>query len=142
VAAVQHTFTHKQHTEYRERYIHNNKKKKIGKCGQCPVFASYALAFALQQRNEYGKPPVMVIEKVPRYSHPPWAIHIYGANVVFESIYSEFLYRLPYPGNDGISPNVCRSYEFWATCFPVLAMRLVIPTVIFLNFQSISSAKS
>jgi hypothetical protein len=28
VAAVQHTFTHKQYTEYRERNIHNNKKEK------------------------------------------------------------------------------------------------------------------
>jgi hypothetical protein len=26
LAAVQYTFTHKQHTEYRERNIHNNKK--------------------------------------------------------------------------------------------------------------------
>jgi hypothetical protein len=31
VAVVQYTFTHKQYTEYRERYIHNNKKKKFGK---------------------------------------------------------------------------------------------------------------
>jgi hypothetical protein len=28
VAVVQYTFTHKQYTEYRERNIHNNKKKK------------------------------------------------------------------------------------------------------------------
>jgi hypothetical protein len=28
VAAVQYTFTHKQYTEYTERNIHNNKKKK------------------------------------------------------------------------------------------------------------------
>jgi hypothetical protein len=28
VAAVQHKFTHKQNTEYRERNIHNNKKIK------------------------------------------------------------------------------------------------------------------
>jgi hypothetical protein len=28
VAVVQHTYTHKQYTEYRERNIHNNKKKK------------------------------------------------------------------------------------------------------------------
>jgi hypothetical protein len=30
VAAVQYTFTHKQYTEYGERNIHNNKKKKFG----------------------------------------------------------------------------------------------------------------
>jgi hypothetical protein len=28
VAAVQYTFTHKQYTEYRERNIHSNEKKK------------------------------------------------------------------------------------------------------------------
>jgi hypothetical protein len=48
VAAVQYTVTHKQYTEYRER--------KIGKCGPCPVFASYTLAFALQLRVKHGKP--------------------------------------------------------------------------------------
>jgi hypothetical protein len=65
VAAVQHTFTHKQYTEYRERNIHNNKNKKIGKCGPCPVFASYALAFALQLRKKHGKTSIRVVEKCP-----------------------------------------------------------------------------
>jgi hypothetical protein len=62
VAVVQYTFTHKQYTEYRVRNIHNN-KIKIGKCGPCPVFASYTLAFALQLRKKYGKTSVMVDEK-------------------------------------------------------------------------------
>jgi hypothetical protein len=65
VAAVQYTFTHKQYTEYRERNIHNTKKKKFGKCGPCPVFASYTLAFALQLMKKYGKPSVRVVEKCP-----------------------------------------------------------------------------
>jgi hypothetical protein len=30
--------------------IHNTEKGKFGKCGPCPVFASYTLAFALQLR--------------------------------------------------------------------------------------------
>jgi hypothetical protein len=56
VAAVQYTFTHKQYTEYTERNVHNNKtKRKLGKCGPCPFFTSYALAFALQLRKEHGK---------------------------------------------------------------------------------------
>jgi hypothetical protein len=55
VAAVQHTFTHNQYTEYRERNIHNNYKEKIGKCGPCPVFASYTLAFALELRKKARK---------------------------------------------------------------------------------------
>jgi hypothetical protein len=63
VAAVQYTFTHKQYKEYTERNIHNN--KKIGKCGPCPVFASYALAFALQLRKKHGKNSVRAVEKCP-----------------------------------------------------------------------------
>jgi hypothetical protein len=65
VAAVQHTFTHKQYTEYRERNIHNNQKKKIGNFGLCPIFVSYTLAFALQLRKKHGKPSVRVVEKCP-----------------------------------------------------------------------------
>jgi hypothetical protein len=65
VAAVQYTFTHKHYTEYRERNTHNNKKKKIGKCRPCPVFASYTLAFALQLRKKHGKTSVRVVEKCP-----------------------------------------------------------------------------
>jgi hypothetical protein len=61
VAAVQHTFTHKQYTEYRERNIQNN--KKIENRGPCPVFASYNLAFALQLRKKHGKPSVRVVKK-------------------------------------------------------------------------------
>jgi hypothetical protein len=63
VAAVQHTFTQKQYTEYRKRNIHNN--KKYGKCGSCPVFASYTLAFALHLRTKHKKTSVRVVEKCP-----------------------------------------------------------------------------
>jgi hypothetical protein len=65
VAIIQYTFTHKQYAEYRERNINNNKKKKIGKYGPCPIFASYTLAFALQLRKKYGKTSVRVGEKCP-----------------------------------------------------------------------------
>jgi hypothetical protein len=65
VAVVQYTFTHKQYTEYRDRNIHNIKKKKNGKCGPCPVFASYTLASALQLRKKHGKTSVRVVEKRP-----------------------------------------------------------------------------
>jgi hypothetical protein len=65
VAVVQYTFTHKQYTEYRERNIPNTKKQKFGKCGPCPVFASYTLAFALQLRKKHGKNSVRVVEKCP-----------------------------------------------------------------------------
>jgi hypothetical protein len=54
VAAVHHTFTHKQYTYYR--------KRKIGKCRPCPVFASYTLAFALQLRKKHGKTSVRVAQ--------------------------------------------------------------------------------
>jgi hypothetical protein len=65
VTVVQYTFIHKQYTEYRGRNIHNNKKKKIEKCGPCPVFASYTLAFALQLRKKDGKTSVRVVEMCP-----------------------------------------------------------------------------
>jgi hypothetical protein len=71
VAVVQYTFTHKEYTEqhneteYRERNIHKNKNKKIGKCGPCPVFASYTPEFALQLRKKHGKASVRVVEKCP-----------------------------------------------------------------------------
>jgi hypothetical protein len=45
--------------------IHNNKKKKIGKCGPCPVFASYTLVFTLQLRKKHGKTSVWIVEKCP-----------------------------------------------------------------------------
>jgi hypothetical protein len=32
----------------------NNYKEKIGKCGPCPVFASYTLALALQLRKKHN----------------------------------------------------------------------------------------
>jgi hypothetical protein len=38
--------------------IHITEKGKFGKCGPCPVFASYTLAFALQLRKKHGKPSV------------------------------------------------------------------------------------
>jgi hypothetical protein len=34
--------------------------KKFGKCGPCPVFASYTLAFALELTKKQGKPSVRV----------------------------------------------------------------------------------
>jgi hypothetical protein len=39
--------------------------KRIGKCGPCPVFASYILTFALKQRKKHGKTSVRVVEKYP-----------------------------------------------------------------------------
>jgi hypothetical protein len=78
VAVVQYTFTHKQYTEYRERNIHNNKQKKIGKCGPCPVFASYTLAFALQLRKKHGETSVRVVEKCPDI---PVAVFWYTINI-------------------------------------------------------------
>jgi hypothetical protein len=52
-SSTSHIYT-KQFTEYRE--------KKIGKCGPCPVFASYTLAFALQLRKNHGKPSIRVTQ--------------------------------------------------------------------------------
>jgi hypothetical protein len=38
---------------------HNNKKNnQFEKCGPCPIFTSYTLAFALQLRKKHGKTSV------------------------------------------------------------------------------------
>jgi hypothetical protein len=85
VAVVQYTFTHKQYTEYRGRSTHNNtedgayitiKRKKIGKCGPCPVFASYTLAFALQLRKKHRKTSIRAVEKCPDI---PVAVNTYAS---------------------------------------------------------------
>jgi hypothetical protein len=41
------------------------KINKNWKCGPCPVFASYTLAFLLQLRKKHGKTSVRVVEKCP-----------------------------------------------------------------------------
>jgi hypothetical protein len=64
-STVQYTFTHKQYTEYKEWNIHNNKKKKCGNCGLCPIFASYTMAFVLQLRKKHIKSLVRAVEKCP-----------------------------------------------------------------------------
>jgi len=55
----QYTFTHKQYIEQ-----HNNRTTQITtnveECGPCPVFAGFALAFALQLRKKHGKTSVRV----------------------------------------------------------------------------------
>jgi hypothetical protein len=42
--------------------IHILQRKENGKCGPCPVFASYTLAFALQLRKKHGKTSVRVAQ--------------------------------------------------------------------------------
>jgi len=71
VAVVQYTFTHKQYTEHKyKQYIeHTNNsrttpiKTNLEDCGPCPVFASFAPAFALQLRKKGGKPSVRAAEE-------------------------------------------------------------------------------
>jgi hypothetical protein len=65
VAVVQYTFTQTVHRIQRTEHKKQLKRKKIGKCGPCPVFASYNLAFALQLRKKQGKTSVRVVEKCP-----------------------------------------------------------------------------
>jgi hypothetical protein len=74
VAVVKYTFTHTHthSTQNRE----NGTIKKIGKCGPCPVFASFTLAFAFQLRKKHGKTSVRVVVKCPRYPGGSSAVHI------------------------------------------------------------------
>jgi hypothetical protein len=58
VAVVQYTFT--QNTENGTYVTIKRKKEKFGKCGTCPVFASYILVFPLQLRKRHGKTSVRV----------------------------------------------------------------------------------
>jgi hypothetical protein len=57
------TQTSTQNTEDGTYIIITKKKigKQIGKCGPCPVLASYILAFALQLRKKHGKTSVRVV---------------------------------------------------------------------------------
>jgi hypothetical protein len=71
-SSTAHIYTQTVHTI--EQYIthlhtnstHNTEKgklwRKIGKCGPCPVFASYTLAFSLQLRKKHGKTSVRVAQ--------------------------------------------------------------------------------
>jgi hypothetical protein len=64
VAAIQHTFTHKQYTEYSGRNLHNNFNGKLEVIWEVlarPLFASYTLAFALHLRKKHGKPSVKIV---------------------------------------------------------------------------------
>jgi hypothetical protein len=47
-------------THLHKNNTHNTEKGKFGKCGPCPVFASYTLAFALQLRKKHGKTSVRI----------------------------------------------------------------------------------
>jgi len=43
--------------------MHRTQLTNWERCGQCLVFGSYTLAFALQLRKEQGKTPVRVAEE-------------------------------------------------------------------------------
>jgi len=61
VAVTQYTFTHThthtihrttQNKQYIEQHKNKNNTKILEKCGPCPVFAGFTLAFALQLRKK------------------------------------------------------------------------------------------
>jgi len=60
VAVVQYTYTHKQYRELHETNNTQSNTKNLEECGPCPVFAGFALTFALQLRKKHGKTSVMV----------------------------------------------------------------------------------
>jgi len=59
----------------------------VEECRSCPVFASFALAFALQLRKKHGKTSVMV-RKTSEYSIH---IHIYIYICVYIYIYTVYI---------------------------------------------------
>jgi hypothetical protein len=60
-----HLHTNSTQSTEKETYITIKKLGAVGKCGPCPVFGSYTLAFALQLRKNHGKTSVRVVEKCP-----------------------------------------------------------------------------
>jgi hypothetical protein len=61
-SSIVHIYTQTVHRIERTEHISQLKKRKFGKCGTCPVFASYALAFTLQLRKKHGKTSDRVVE--------------------------------------------------------------------------------
>jgi hypothetical protein len=75
VAVVQYTFTHKQHTENRERNKHNNQKTGIYTTIQkikTNLGSSYTLAFDLQLRKKHGKTSVRVAARTSQADTVPY----------------------------------------------------------------------
>jgi hypothetical protein len=68
VAAVQYTFTHKQYTEYRERNVHNNEKKKIWEVRAVPRLCELYPGICLTTEEKHGKTSVRVVEECPDIS--------------------------------------------------------------------------
>jgi predicted secreted Zn-dependent protease len=61
-----HLHTNSTHNTENRTYITIKRKgRTYGKCGPCPAFASYTLAFTLQLRKKHGKTSVRVVEKCP-----------------------------------------------------------------------------
>jgi hypothetical protein len=65
VAAVQYTFTHKQYTEYRDRYIHTNKKKKNWEVRAVPHLFELYPGICLETEEKAWKTSVTGVEKCP-----------------------------------------------------------------------------
>jgi len=50
-------------TVHRTTQLTTQLSPNLEKCGPCPIFASYTLAFALQVREKHGKTSVRVAEE-------------------------------------------------------------------------------
>jgi hypothetical protein len=55
------THLHSNSTRNTEK-VKQSSERKIGKCGPCPVFANYTLAFTLKLRKKHGKTSVRVAQ--------------------------------------------------------------------------------
>jgi hypothetical protein len=67
-SSTSHIYTQTVHIIQRKE--NNTEKEKLGKCGPCPVFVNYTLAFALLLRIKHGKTSgcavnVQVIDQLP-----------------------------------------------------------------------------
>jgi len=77
VTAVQYTFTHTYNTQNdTKQTIHRTTQKFLEKCGSCPVFAGFTLAFALQLRKKHGETSVRVAEEFQLALRVPAALAV------------------------------------------------------------------
>jgi hypothetical protein len=75
VAAVQHTFTHKQYTHYTERNIHNNKKKKNWEVRAVPRLCELYPGICLTTEEKARKTLSYGSQKVPQYPGGSSTVH-------------------------------------------------------------------
>ena len=74
-----HIYTQTIHRTTQIQTIHRTTQitTNLEKCGPCPIFASFTLAFALQLRKKHGKPSVRVVSNTRNYVSEEFAVSFF-----------------------------------------------------------------